>query len=66
MDVNDNTPTFQESERQVFISVREGEDINQPLLTITASDADDSLNGDILYELTGHDGELCICTFKFM
>jgi len=60
MDVNDNTPTFQESERQVFISVREGEDINQPLLTITASDADDSLNGDILYELTGHDGVFSI------
>ena len=59
-DVNDNTPTFQESERQVFISVREGEDVNQPLLTLTASDVDDSINGDIIYELLGHDGEYVV------
>ena len=55
-DVNDNTPMF--PERQVNISVSEGEDItiNPELLTVTATDADDSLNGDILYGLTGDEG----------
>ena len=56
VDVNDNTPVF--PERQVNISVSEGEDItiNPQLLTVTATDADDSLNGDILYGLTGDEG----------
>ena len=56
VDVNDNTPMF--PERQVNISVSEGEDItiNPQLLTVTATDADDSLNGDILYGLTGDAG----------
>ena len=56
VDVNDNTPVF--PERQVNISVSEGEDItiNPQLLTVTATDADDSLNGDIRYELIGDEG----------
>lgn len=56
VDVNDNTPVF--PERQVNISVSEGEDItiNPQLLTVTATDADDSLNGDILYGLIGDEG----------
>lgn len=60
LDVNDNSPVF--PERQVNISVSEGEDItiNPQLLTVTATDADDSLNGDIRYELIGDEGMPCL------
>lgn len=54
MDINDNTPVFAENE--VSIRVNEGEELNQILLTLTASDDDIGLNSDIRYSLIGGAG----------
>ena len=49
-DLNDNSPQFDESLYQV--SVAEDVPVGTAVLTITASDADSDLNGDVSYTLT--------------
>lgn len=49
LDVNDNTPIFAEPEYS--ISVTEGEELDQVLLTLSASDADAGTNQQIFFFL---------------
>lgn len=55
-DVNDNAPMFAEDE--ISITVTEGEELGQNLLSVSATDADDGLNARISYSLDPDDGEL--------
>jgi len=62
LDVNDNAPVL--SEDEISISVTEGEELGQTLLTLTATDADQGVNGEISYSLLGDDGMIC-CTHNY-
>ena len=53
-DANDNTPVF--AEDQVSIRVNEGEELDQTLLTLTATDDDIGSNSEITYSLVGGEG----------
>lgn len=55
LDVNDNTPVF--AEDVIRITVNEGEDLRQTLLTLTATDADSDRNGQISYSVETIFGE---------
>lgn len=54
-DVNDNVPVFAEDEISIIVS--EGEELQQTLLTVQASDADTGRNGQITYSIIGGDGK---------
>ena len=58
LDVNDNTPIFAEPEYS--ITVTEGEELEQVLLTVSASDADTGSNQQIFFFLE-EDGGTCAC-----
>jgi hypothetical protein len=59
LDVNDNAPVLEEDE--ILITITEGEELRQTLLTLTATDADVGVNSEIVYSLTGGDGESLAC-----
>ncbi|XP_039872382.1 protocadherin alpha-2-like isoform X10 [Simochromis diagramma] len=50
LDVNDNSPVFSKSLYKV--QVIENANIGTPLLTLTASDLDDGINGQVVYTFT--------------
>ena len=57
-DVNDNEPVFDES--LILITINEREELNQVLIDISASDADQGANGIILYSVLGGQGIMVI------
>lgn len=61
-DVNDHSPVFVED--QVSIRISEGEDLNQILLTLTATDEDIDRNSEIRYSLVGGEGIILLCGNK--
>ncbi|XP_050924183.1 protocadherin alpha-8-like [Lates calcarifer] len=50
LDVNDNSPVFSKSLYKV--QVAENANIGTPLLTLTATDSDDGVNGELLYSFS--------------
>ncbi len=63
LDVNDNTPMFAEPEYS--ITVTEGEELEQVLLTLSASDLDAGTNQQIFFSLEEDGGTyvslICSC-----
>uniref|UniRef100_A0A3Q1J4Z7 Cadherin domain-containing protein n=1 Tax=Anabas testudineus TaxID=64144 RepID=A0A3Q1J4Z7_ANATE len=57
-DVNDNVPKFSEAEYQVEVS--ETESVGKSLLTLSALDPDEGVNGRIRYSLRGGEGRFFI------
>ncbi|KAM9497106.1 protocadherin alpha-5-like isoform 8-T8 [Clarias gariepinus] len=61
IDVNDNTPVCEKSLYKAQIP--EDAPPGTPVITVTANDADDGLNGKIMYSFVNHDNDRTIDSF---
>ncbi|KAM4614092.1 neural-cadherin-like [Discoglossus pictus] len=50
-DVNDNKPSFTQSD--YYVNVDENQDVGSVILTVSANDQDEGMNGKIRYQITG-------------
>ncbi|XP_076447464.1 LOW QUALITY PROTEIN: cadherin EGF LAG seven-pass G-type receptor 2-like [Babylonia areolata] len=56
-DDNDNAPVFSETSYRINIREDQAASNSNPILQVTATDADDGENADILYQLSGNNHE---------